>query len=75
MKSHEVIKKLQQINNGTANIKIIIDEECFDIIDIEWTGIENGNNIILKLEDKVDKRFKILRNALASIMEVWFDLK
>jgi len=75
VKSHEVIKKLNQINNGTADIKIIIDEECFDIIDIEWSGIENGNNIIIKLEDQVNKRFKLLRNALAGIMSVWFDLK
>ena len=50
MKSNEVIKKLQQINNATADIKISIDDILYDIGDIEWSGIENGNNIIIKGE-------------------------
>ena len=75
MKSHEVIKKLQQINNTTADIKIMIDEEIYDIGDIEWTGIENGNNIIFKLEERYDKIFKMSREALANIMSVWFNFK
>jgi hypothetical protein len=68
MKSHELIKRLESIDNNST-VKILIDDKEYDIVGTEYT---DDNRIILKIDDEINKKLGLLRNALTGIMSVWF---
>jgi hypothetical protein len=48
MKVYEVERLVNNIGNRMSDVKVVINDEEYNIEDILWTGYENGNKILIK---------------------------